>query len=69
MCQVKRHGAGIRPAGWNALYAIALQVGGVPLLVDCPVRGHLRWQRLLGPRAVGERTRLPLAPFDLGAEW
>lgn len=43
-------------AEWNELFAIALQIGAVPLLAWRPKRGVLEYRRLTGLRVVrGER--------------
>lgn len=64
LCQAKRGGR-IAPAEWNALFYLAAELRAVPLLVDCPARGQVRFRRLLAPRREGDRSRLQLADFAL----
>jgi hypothetical protein len=65
LCQVKRTG-GMTPAGWNALYDLAVRVGGTPVLADFPAGEPPRFRELTTRRTAGERGRLPLAPYHLG---
>lgn len=62
--QAKLGGPGaLRPAEWNDLYETALEHGGVPVIVHRPKRGHLLYERLIGPKA-DRGVRGPAAPCE-----
>lgn len=73
LVQCKRSGA-LPPAEWNALIDAAAKAGGVPVMVENPHAGAIRWWALTSKkngRGTGTKDRLPapveLAEIDLAA--
>lgn len=70
LVQCKRAGA-LPPSEWNELLSMAEQAGGVPVMVENPHSGTVRWWQLLTPkqgRGTGDKEPIPAPVPQRGAD-